>query len=135
VNAIIVGHAIFNDLRGARTRLDPPTRDADFYTYKTVVTVWGPDTVTVKVSSPGNGVRLLYDPGTLEQLATRPPSLASLPTEAMFDVCRGRTSSSVATQYNGGFAIRRPLCATVETVMPNGLRTHRLVRFGVDQCG
>jgi hypothetical protein len=134
VNAVVIGRAIFNDLRAARTRLDQPRRLVPFYTYKSPLTVWGRSAVSVMIVRPRASARLLYDSSDLRRLGSRAIRLASLPVTTTFELCRHRGSGALmATQYNGGFALLRPQCVTL-AVRSEGTTRTRLVAFGVRHC-
>jgi hypothetical protein len=135
VNAVIVQRAIFNDLRRAKTYLDRPTKLARFFTFKSPLTVWGAAPVTIHVRAPKDGIRLLYDQRTLEKLGTEAIAFKSLPQDGVFDPCpRKGHKAEIATQYNGGFALVQPLCATIEVSTPDGAKSTRVVPFGVRHC-
>lgn len=134
VNAVVIGHAIFNDLRGASTRLDRPRRLVPFYTYKSPLTVWGRTAVSVTIVRPRASARLLYDSSDLRRLGTRAARFASLPATTTFELCRASGSgAALATQYNGGFALLRPECVTLAVQSQRATRTS-VVAFGVQQC-
>lgn len=97
VNAIVIGKAIFNDLRGAKTTLDRPRAFVPFYTYKSPLTVWGSGSVSVTVLRPRRSAKLLYDSRDLRRLGTRAVRFAALPLSATFQLCRG-PSGILATQ-------------------------------------
>jgi hypothetical protein len=130
-----VQRAIFNDLRRAKTYLDRPTKLTRFFTFKSPLTVWGPAPVTIRVRGPKDGIRLLYDQRTLKKLGTQKMELESLPEEGVFDPCPSSgPRTEMATQYNGGFALVHPLCATIEVSTPSGAKSSRVVSFGVRHC-
>ena len=133
VNAIVLGHAIFNDLRGAKSSLDSPRRLVAFYTYKSPLTVWGSTAVTVTVIRPRRTARLLYDSRDLQRLGTQIMRVASLHLSATFEICRG-SNGGLATQYNGGFALLRPECVTLAVKSADVVSTTRVVPFGVKHC-
>lgn len=135
-NAVIIGRAIFNDLRGAREKLDRPRRLTPFYTYKSPLTIWGSNTVYVTVARPRSTVRLLYDVRDLQSLGKREIRLAALPTQARLETCMsGKPGVPKATQYNGGFALAEPTCVTIEVrSSSSGKRRLKKIPFGVDHC-
>lgn len=134
-NAITVGAAIFNDLRGARRSLDRPSVRVPYYTYKSPLTVWRASFVTVIVSSQGDYARLIYTPRLINRLGARnPPRWNDLPFATRFAVCAGADGSRLATQYNGGFALRHPGCVAITVRSRDSAMAMRTVPFGRSRC-
>lgn len=135
-NAVTVGHAIFNDLRDARTHLTRPSRQVPYYTYKSPLTVWAAATVTVTVRSKGQYAKLLYAKPLIDRLgSTTPPSWEELPAATRLGVCKGADGRREATQYNGGFALLHPGCITISVLSPTARAQSQIVPFGVARCG
>lgn len=134
VNAIVVSQAIFNDLKGARWSLDHPRALVPFYSYKSPLTVWGEGAVTVEIRRPVSGARLLYGQADLQKLGVHPVRLSGLPTRAVFNLCEAKNHARLATQYNGGFAVSRPMCVTIAVSAPGRKTVISQIPFGVSHC-
>lgn len=131
INADVIGKAIFNDLRSAARHLDSPSKSLPYYTFKSPLTVWASDRVTVAVN--GQAARLIYTQQAIDALgSSSPPSFKHLPTQISFEVCREGTHL-LATQYNGGFALSQRGCISI-TVRAAAATSTARIPFGVLTC-
>jgi hypothetical protein len=134
-DAVFVGPLAFPTLRG----LSSPSklsRVGKFFVYKSPATL-GPrpaSKVTLMLTNPRSGVRLLYDPADLRRLANGTYRIGSTSKVIEFRVCR-YSGRPLYTQYNGGFLLRKPSCAilAVQDDLGNEAGPTR-VPLGVPDC-
>jgi len=130
-NAIEIGPAIFNDLRGARDRLRLEG-SGSLLTYKSPLTIVATGEATITVSSGRSGrIVLLYGTDVANRLATGTPRVTAFPAVSRFVLCGHAGRTLRVPQFAGGFGVSQPGCYRLE-VSVGKRSTSRVVSFGAD---
>jgi hypothetical protein len=128
-NAIVIGQAIFNDLRGAQHRSELQ-RTGAMLTYKSPLTMDATGAATISVAKVHGGrIVIIYGRNAQDQMATGRPQFSEFPAEARFALCGYKRGALRVPQFAGGFGVSRPGCYEIKVAI-GSRTTSRIVSFG-----
>jgi hypothetical protein len=128
-NAVEIGPAIFNDLRGAQdaSQLE---RSGSLLTYKSPLTIAATGKVRIAASSLHRGrIALLYAKNVPDRLAAGGANIADFPAALQFRLCGTRGSALRVPQFAGGFGVSQAGCYRIKVSIGNRSMS-RVVSFG-----